>query len=109
MINVAIAIIAIISTATLVEHKVELNENQLLKLEKEQGKVNEATLDVLDAHGDALVELRTKADLAITATDVANGFVSKELFDMYQGHMDDRFDGVDSNIDKVLDKLRRAL
>ena len=56
----------------------------------------------LDTHGDDLVRLNTKAELAITAKEVDEKYLSKEMFRQFEKHMDNRFDSVQTGIDKIL-------
>ena len=56
----------------------------------------------LEKHGDDLVSLNTRAELAVTAKDVDEKFVSKELFRQFEKHIDKRFDGLESGQGKIL-------
>ena len=56
----------------------------------------------LDIHGDDLVRLNTKAELAITAKEVDEKYLSKELFRQFEKHIDGRFDGVETSLQQIL-------
>ena len=56
----------------------------------------------LDTHGDDLVRLNTKAELAITAKEVDEKYLSKEMFRQFEKHIDNRFDNVESVLNKIL-------
>ncbi len=59
----------------------------------------------LEKHGDDLVSLNTRAELAVTAKDVDEKFVSKELFRQFEKHIDKRFDGLESGQGKILEYI----
>ena len=61
----------------------------------------------LDVHGDDLVRLNTKAELAITAKEVDEKYLSKEMFRQFEKHIDNRFDSVQAGIDKILNFINK--
>lgn len=61
----------------------------------------------LDAHGDDLVRLNTKAELAITAKEVDEKYLSKELFRQFEKHIDGRFDGVEAGLKQILNLVKK--
>lgn len=61
----------------------------------------------LDIHGDDLVRLNTKAELAITAKEVDEKYLSKELFRQFEKHIDGRFDGVESALNQILNLVKK--
>ena len=61
----------------------------------------------LDIHGDDLVRLNTKAELAITAKEVDEKYLSKELFRQFEKHIDGRFDGVEAGLKQILNLVKR--
>lgn len=64
-----------------------------------------AAFQKLDAHNEELVELNTKTKLAVTAKDVDDKFVTKELFRQMEKHIDQRFDTIQKDLEKILEKL----
>lgn len=56
----------------------------------------------LEVHGDDIVRLNTKAELAMTAKEVDEKYVSKELFRQFEKHIDSRFDGIDTSLSEIL-------
>ena len=56
----------------------------------------------LETHGDDLVRLNTKAELAITAKEVDEKYLSKEMFRQFEKHIDNRFDNIESVLNKIL-------
>lgn len=61
----------------------------------------------LDIHGDDLVRLNTKAELAITAKEVDEKYLSKELFRQFEKHIDGRFDGVEAGLKQILNLAQK--
>ena len=61
----------------------------------------------LDTHGDDLVRLNTKAELAITAKEVDEKYLSKELFRQFEKHIDGRFDGVEAGLKQILNLVKK--
>ena len=61
----------------------------------------------LDTHGDDLVRLNTKAELAITAKEVDEKYLSKELFRQFEKHIDGRFDGVEAGLKQILNLVQK--
>lgn len=61
----------------------------------------------LDTHGDDLVRLNTKAELAITAKEVDEKYLSKELFRQFEKHIDGRFDGVEAGLKQILNLVNK--
>lgn len=61
----------------------------------------------LDAHGDDLVRLNTKAELAITAKEVDEKYLSKEMFKQFEKHIDKRFDSVQDGLTEILKFIKK--
>ena len=61
----------------------------------------------LDTHGDDLVRLNTKAELAITAKEVDEKYLSKEMFRQFEKHIDGRFDGVEAGLKQILNLVQK--
>ena len=61
----------------------------------------------LDTHGDDLVRLNTKAELAITAKEVDEKYLSKELFRQFEKHIDGWFDGVEAGLKQILNLVKK--
>ena len=61
----------------------------------------------LDIHGDDLVRLNTKAELAITAKEVDEKYLSKELFRQFEKHIDGRFDGIEAGLKQILNLVKK--
>lgn len=60
----------------------------------------------LDVHGDDLVRLNTKAELAITAKEVDEKYLSKEMFRQFEKHIDKRFDGLEEGLVQILTHIK---
>lgn len=61
----------------------------------------------LDIHGDDLVRLNTKAELAITAKEVDEKYLSKEMFRQFEKHIDSRFDGIEVSLQQILNFIKK--
>lgn len=62
----------------------------------------------MDVHGDDIVRLNTKAELAMTAKEVDEKYVSKELFRQFEKHIDKRFDCLDESLGKILNYMKEG-
>lgn len=74
----------------------------LIKADDYKDKKLDALHRRLDTHGDDIVKLNTKAELSMTAKDVDEKYVSKELFRQFEKHIDNRFDGLEDGQKKIL-------
>lgn len=71
-------------------------------------KKNEKTVfDRLEKHGDDIVRLNTRSELAMTAKDVDDKYVSKELFRQFEKHIDKRFDRIEEGQGKILSYIEK--
>ena len=91
MISLGIAIIATIGSAYVTRYMVA-----------ELKKSTDEHSHRLEKHGDNLVELNTRSTLSMTAKDVDDKYVSKELFRQFEKHIDKRFDAVEDGMGKIL-------
>lgn len=62
----------------------------------------------LDVHGDDIVRLNTKAELAITAKEVDEKYLSKEMFRQFEKHIDKRFDSVQDGLTEILKFIKKS-
>lgn len=95
MISLASVIAAVVGSFYTVRYTTSENKKKIEAIEKK-----------LEKHGDDLVAIKTKSELAMTAKDVDTKYVSKELFRQFEKHMNGRFDGIDGNLGKILNKLK---
>ena len=91
MISLGIAVAAIIGSAYVTRYMVA-----------ELKKAADEHAHRLEKHGDNLVELNTRSSLSMTAKDVDDKYVSKELFRQFEKHIDKRFDSVEDGMGKIL-------
>ena len=98
VINLGIALVAIISSFAVIKYMVS-------ELTKNQSKIFER----LDKHGDDIVALNTKSNLAMTSKDVDDKYVSKELFRQFEKHIDNRFDGIERGQEKILNFIEKVV
>jgi len=97
MISLVIAIVSIIGNFAVLKYMVT-------ELKKEQQNI----IRTLDKYGDDIVRLNTRSELAITAKDVDNKYVSKEMFRQMEKHIDDKVDILRDGIEKILNKLESS-
>jgi len=94
-VSLALAIIGFIGAIFVMRYMVsELKKNQDMIFKR------------LDKHGDDIVALNTRSELAVTAKDVDEKFVSKELFRQFEKHMDTRFDALEQGQGKILNYIK---
>jgi len=71
-------------------------------------KTQESMVKRLDKHGDDIVSLNTRSKLAVTAKDVDEKYLSKELFRQFEKHMDTRFDSLEKGQGKILEYIKET-
>ena len=84
------AFCGIVATFAIVKYQSGETKKQLGEHEHDNKRLAEAVFKRLDEHGEAIVALRTKQESTITAKEVADGYVSKELFRQFEKHIDSR-------------------
>ena len=96
MISLTIAGAGIIASFAVVKYMAnELKRNQEIIFKR------------MEIHGDDIVALNTMSRLAMTAKDVDDKYVSKELFRQFEKHIDKRFDGLEAGQGKILTFIER--
>lgn len=103
MISLGIGIVTYISIIVTLRNKVDAHQREI----DESHKTIKALFARLDKHGDDLVRLNTKAELAITAKEVDEKYLSKELFRQFEKHIDGRFDGVEAGLKQILNLVQK--
>lgn len=87
MISLGIAAISFFSTVAVIKYTIaDLKSNQ------------EELFRRMEKHGDAIVALNTRAELSMTAKDVDDKYVSKELFRQFEKHIDTKFDELKAGV-----------
>lgn len=104
MINIAIALVGVITTFITMKDKID----GLIKSNEEKDRKLDSLHRRLDNHGDDIVKLNTKAELAMTAKDVDEKYVSKELFRQFEKHIDKRFDRIEDGQGKILSFIEKV-
>lgn len=105
MVSIGIAVAGVIATFAVMKNKVE----SLSKSNEDKDKKLDALHKRLDTHGDDIVKLNTKAELAMTAKDVDEKYVSKELFRQFEKHIDKRFDRIEDGQGKILSFIEKTV
>ncbi len=96
-INAVIAIAGIIGAAAVMRYMVSEMKRHI-----------EAVFKRLDKHGDDLVALNTKSEMAVTMTDVAEEFLRKEMFVQFRSHTDEKFKDLKADMDKQYKLLEKV-
>jgi len=95
MVSVAIAAIAGIATFTAVKSKVE-------GMSKRQDKIGEK----IDEHSELLAAHNIRILQAPTKDFVDNKFVTKELFQQFEKHMEEHFKGITSALKELSQNVK---
>lgn len=94
-------LIGFIGAFAVVKYQSAENKRQLEKYEEGQTRITKTLFDKIDKHGEDLIALKTKQEANITAKEVHEQYISRELFEMHKQHIDHRFDTLDNRFDKV--------
>lgn len=99
--SIVVAIIGTAGAFAVVKYQSSDNKTQLDKYKEDQGEVTKKLFEKIDKHGEDIVALKTKQEANITAKEVHEQYISRELFEMHKQHIDHRFDSLDNRFDKV--------
>ena len=103
--NIAISVISIVTAIVGSYVTVKANmENQGRNLENVRENISKLD-EKINKHSEVLVALEKNSMSAKEAHDM---FVSKELFRQMEKHIDARFDGIDTNLGKILEYLNKG-
>lgn len=98
MINIVMSVITFIALFVTIKVK---QENQQKTIDDICNRID-TIYSRLDKHGDDIVKLNTKSELAVTAKDVDDKYVSKEYFRQFEKHIDTHFKRLEDGQDKIL-------
>ena len=97
MVSLGIVVVGLVGNVYIVKYMVgELKKNEAIIFER------------LEKHGDDIVRLNTRSELAMTAKDVDDKYVSKELFRQFEKHIDKRFDRIEEGQGKILSYIEKV-
>ncbi len=129
MISLIIVIAGVVSTFAVIRQKVNEGgdkdfeqDKRLTNLEKFMNektpminhlinhfnKTEEAYGKKLENHSTRLTELQEKITQTPTMNEVRTEFVTKEMFKQMEKHIDEKFDKLESGIEKILSKLEKV-
>ena len=111
MISLAIAICASIATFITIKNSATQNAKDIEKIQetsiqhkREEDKLHIALFEKIDKANETLAEHKVKLGASPTMENVRAEFVSKEMFKQMEKHIDEKFDKLESGIEKILDK-----
>lgn len=87
-INIAIVFLGAFATFIALKVKVDNLTQEVIGL----GEKHKEISDRLEKHGDDIITLNTKSQLAMSAKDVDDKYVSKEFFKQFEKHIDNKFE-----------------
>ena len=116
--DIIIAIATVIASFAVMKHKVSNNDNEIVLVKKQIKELNEfmnshkpmlehfsrienAFGSKIDIHSNSIVELQQRISQAPSMNEVRAEFVSKELFKQLEKHMDEKFNKLDAELDKI--------
>ena len=108
-VNIVVLIMGVVATFSVVKYQSSENKQLLEKHDLEQQKIVEAVFKKLDQHAEDIVTLKTKQESNITAKEVHDQYISRELFEMHKQHIDHRFDQAESRFDRIDTNMGKLL
>jgi flagellar motor protein MotB len=107
-------LITYISIFVTVRNKTDQHSKDIEKLQegstshrKDEEGLHTKLFERIDFLNKEIAELKVKVGVAPTMEQVRADFVTKEMFNQMQKHMDEKFDKLENGIDKILNKLDR--
>ena len=98
MISVVVVIASVIGNIFVIKYMAAESKKDIMEI-----------FSRLDKHGDDIIRLNTKSELAMTAKDVDDKYVSKEIFKQFEKHIDRRFDNLEVGQGKILSFIERTV
>lgn len=124
--DIIIAASAIVGSAAITKYKVSESNSKIIALENAVSELKEfmnsnkpmlqhfsrienAYGNKIDEHSGAIVELHQKTSQAPTMNEVRAEFVSKEMFTQMEKHIDEKFNKLDNELDKIDNGIKLIL
>jgi len=103
MIGIGINLLGLAAVFGAYRNKVNTLENN----QKEIKGIVTTIFNRLDKHGDKIVTLDAVSKVAMTAKDVDDKYISKEVFRQMEKHIDSRFDDIQKGLSDIIHKLEK--
>lgn len=107
--SAVIGIVTYITVFVTTKNKTEANQRELESLRSMVTTDTKELHKRLERHGDDIVRLNTQSQLAITAKDVDDKYVSKEYYKQSMNHIDQRFDDLKDGQRKILAYIEKTV
>ncbi len=108
VVTAAIALTALIGNAFIIKYMVGQHEKRF----DSNDSVHKTLFARLDAHGDVIVSLNTKAENAVTIKEVSDEFLRKEMFVQFRTHTDEKFKDLKEDLAnqyKLLERINHKM
>lgn len=109
LIQIILAVSTVGSVFAITRYQTAENKKNLEAHESSNERTVESMYKTLDEHSKSIVALQTNQQHNITAKEVREQYISRELFQMHREHIDDRFNQVNSRFDNVDTNLGNIL
>lgn len=113
-VSIILGLITYISIFVTVRNKTDQHTKDIEKLQegsanhkKDDEKLHSKMFDKIDELNTEIAEHKVRLGNAPTMEQVRAEFVSKEMFKQMEKHIDEKFDKLESGIDKILNKLEQ--
>ena len=105
MVSASIAVFGMAVTYGIMKNKIEV----LLESNKEKDKKVDALHKRMDTHGDDIVKLNTRAELSMTAKDVDDKYVSKEIFKQMEKNIDNKMESLEKHLSEKVETMGKSI
>ncbi|MFY9141456.1 hypothetical protein [Sulfuricurvum sp.] len=102
LIQIFLAAVTIIAVFAVMRYQTAETKKNLAEYQVSNGHTIEAIEKIVEANGKAIVALETNQQHNITAKEVREQYISRELFEMQVKHIDHRFNNIDTTLGNIL-------
>lgn len=102
VIQIFLVFVTIISVFAVVKYQTSENKKNLEVHELSNEETIKAIYKTLDTNSKDIVALQTNQQHNITAKEVREQYISRELFEMQVKHIDHRFNNIDTTLGNIL-------
>lgn len=102
VIQIILLLVTIISVFAVVKYQTSENKKNLEDHEASNVRIIESIHKTIEANSKEIVALQTNQQHNITAKEVREQYISRELFELQVKHIDQRFNNIDSSLGNIL-------